>query len=102
MRLIRLPGVDADIIALSSYIAQNDAAAAEQFQRACKTTFARLAETPHIGVERIFGEAELASLRMWFVEGFEKHLIFYRVLDDAVEIVRVLHAARDLNDALGH
>ncbi len=33
---------------------------------------------------------------MWFVQGFERHLIFYRVLDDEVEILRVLHAARDI------
>jgi plasmid stabilization system protein ParE len=33
---------------------------------------------------------------MWPIHGFEKHLIFYRPLKDAVEIVRVLHASRDI------
>jgi plasmid stabilization system protein ParE len=34
------------------------------------------------------------------VPGFPKHLIFYRVDDDRVEVVRVIHGARDLAIAL--
>ena len=33
---------------------------------------------------------------MWQVRGFEKHLIFYRPIKDGIEIIRVLHASRDL------
>ncbi|MGO9471122.1 MAG: type II toxin-antitoxin system RelE/ParE family toxin [Isosphaeraceae bacterium] len=43
-------------------------------------------------------------MRVWQVDGFEKHLIFYRLADDDVEIVRVLRGARDLDSVLdsGH
>ena len=42
----------------------------------------------------------LAGLRVWRVEGFEKHLVFYRTAETIVEIVRVLHGARDLTQAI--
>jgi toxin ParE1/3/4 len=38
----------------------------------------------------------LEGLRKWSVKGFEKHLIFYLSFDDYIEIVRILHAARDI------
>ena len=33
--------------------------------------------------------------RVWRVEGFERYLIFYRPVGSGIEVVRVLHAARD-------
>ena len=32
----------------------------------------------------------------WRLRGFEKHLIFYRPIKDGIEVIRVLHASRDL------
>lgn len=59
----------------------------------------RLLATPRIGAERPFGRIE--GLRMWRVPGFEKHLIFYRETADGIEIIRVLHGARDLAGLFG-
>ena len=42
----------------------------------------------------------LEGLRVWRIQGFEKHLIFYRPVADGIEIVRVLHGARDLDRLL--
>ncbi|WP_199348910.1 type II toxin-antitoxin system RelE/ParE family toxin [Microcoleus sp. FACHB-SPT15] len=39
-------------------------------------------------------------MRKWSVKGFEKHLIFYLSFDDYIEIVRILHAARDIEAIL--
>lgn len=57
---------------------------------------ARLAGTPEIGRLREFRNPRLVGLRSWPVPGFEKHLILYRAEEGFVEIVRVLHSARDL------
>jgi toxin ParE1/3/4 len=38
----------------------------------------------------------LASLRVFRVSGFEKLLILYRPRPDGVEILRVVHASRNL------
>lgn len=41
-------------------------------------------------------EPTLAGLRMWPIRRFERYLIFYRQIPEGIEIVRLLHAARDL------
>ena len=38
----------------------------------------------------------LAGVRVWRVSGFEKHLIFYRPNPEGVEILDVIHGARDI------
>jgi toxin ParE1/3/4 len=43
-----------------------------------------------------FGLAELRNIRRMSISGFPKHLVFYRVEDREVLILRVLHGARDL------
>lgn len=96
MNIIRRDEVLDDLINLSYYIAQRDEQAANRFLDAVTESFERLAQMPFIGVERTFRNPRLTSVRMWFVQGFERHLIFYRVLDDEIEVLRVLHAARDI------
>jgi toxin ParE1/3/4 len=39
-------------------------------------------------------------LQKWVVRGFEKHLIFYLEGDEYIEIVRLIHAARDISQIL--
>jgi toxin ParE1/3/4 len=43
---------------------------------------------------------ELAGLRVLPIRGFENYLVFYRSMADRIEIVRVLHGARDLDSLL--
>ena len=40
------------------------------------------------------------ELRMWLSPAFRNYLIFYRELPEGVEIVRVLHSARDIQRIL--
>lgn len=40
-------------------------------------------------------------MRMWHVTGFESYLIFYMVGENGVELIRVLHGARDLDSLFG-
>ena len=44
---------------------------------------------PGIGERWPSSNPRLTGLRVWRIEGFEKHLIFYRAADDGIEIVRV-------------
>lgn len=55
---------------------------------------------PLIGSERKFFNSKLWGIRLWFVKGFEKYLIFYRVFDNYIEIVRVLHSAQDVDSIM--
>jgi toxin ParE1/3/4 len=53
-----------------------------------------------MGRQRETTNPNLADLRQWPVPGFEKYLIFYRPAEDGIDVVRVLHGARDLDAIL--
>ena len=55
-----------------------------------------LAETPGIGVIRDFGNPAPKGMRMSAVPGFPNHLVFYTVSATNLNVLRVLHGARDL------
>jgi toxin ParE1/3/4 len=44
---------------------------------------------------------DLQGVRWFPVKGFPKVLVFYRPLNDGVEVLRVLHGAQDLAFLLG-
>jgi toxin ParE1/3/4 len=55
---------------------------------------------PGIGERWLSSNPRLGELRVSLIEGFERHLIFYRPKQDGVDIVRVLHGARDIDRVL--
>ncbi len=59
-----------------------------------------LLQSPHVGRLRQGGPGVLEGLRSWPVKGFENLLVFYREVDDGIEVVRVLHGARELSSLL--
>ena len=81
-------------------IAADNFAAAERFERAVRSEYARLKAFPHMGRAREFRGRELRGLRSCPLTGFPSWLVFYRVRGETVEIVRLLHGARDLPRAL--
>jgi toxin ParE1/3/4 len=52
----------------------------------------------HQGIGRIcdFGIAALKGMRRTPVRGFRQFVLFYRANDAGIEIIRVLHGARDI------
>ena len=95
-KVIRREKAKSDIIELADYIAQDSLQAAEQFISAVETAFRFLSQTPAAGALRDYLNPSLTGLRMWPVRGFAKHLVFYRETPEGLEIVRVLHATRDI------
>ena len=61
-----------------------------------KSTMRLLADNPGLGAPRRFARKKLLGLRAFPVRGFEKHLVFYRPTEHGIEVLRVLHGARDL------
>ena len=57
-----------------------------------------LAENPMVGRAR--PEFAHAGLRSWRVQGFRNYLIFYRIGNDRLQIWRVLHGSRDLQEVM--
>jgi len=69
---------------------------ADRFFAATRSTFDRLVEMPEIGRHPGFLNPQLSDIRVWQVKGFEKYLIFYRILHDEIEILRIIHGSRDI------
>jgi toxin ParE1/3/4 len=78
-----------------SYIAQDDPEAADQFMRFLVSRFPLLASMPEMGRKR----EELAARLRSFPVG--NYVIFYRPIEQGIEIARVLHGARDLPPLFG-
>ena len=92
--LSKLAFEDVDVI--HTYICADNPDAADRFLEAVFNGFAFLARNPALGRKRHFRPK---NTRSWVVTKFTNYVVFYRELPDGsgVEIVRVLHGARDLD-----
>ncbi len=84
-----------DIIEQADYLGVRSLEAAIRFVDAVEATAEFLAAWPGMGGRCRFRSPKVIGLRIWQVRGFPNHLIFYREVDDGIEIVRVLHGARN-------
>ena len=88
-------GAQAELEEILGYIAEDNPQAAEALLERMNATFRRLAERPLSGRAREeFGR----SLRSAPVGDY---LIFYRPMEDGVQILHVVHGARNLRKILG-
>ena len=79
-----------------NYIAENNLDASDRFLASAEETFKQLAKTPQMGKLSQPPHPQLAGVRQQAIKGFRKYLIFYRFTETEVEILRVLHGARDI------
>lgn len=101
MKPVRVrPCADTEIDALADYIARDSLNAAERFLDAVQETFDLIAEHSGIGSLRYAHLPMLDGLRVIPVSGFENHLVFYIERSTYVDVLRVLHGARDIPAAL--
>ena len=89
-RVLRSDLAAEDLIEIWTYIADDDEHAAGRLLARISDAAHHLAANPEMGRAR----EELAPLVRSFPVG--RYIIFYRVLDDGIEIARVLHGSRDL------
>jgi toxin ParE1/3/4 len=89
-RLTRTFRAEEDLIEIWRYIANENVRAADKLVDRIEQTCRRLARNPRLGPAR----PDLAPELRFFVVG--SYLILYRAIRDGVEIVRVVHGARDL------
>jgi len=95
------PAADRDIDEQFLYLAlKAGEELAFRFLEATQACFDRLLEMPELGAMRTFKNPELEGLRMFPVANFEAHLVFYRPTSRGIEVIRLLHGARDLDRLL--
>jgi len=88
-----LPAAVQDIEACGNYLAERNLSASDRFADAVDATIQMLLHNPNLG-ERLHADLT-GQTRYRTISGFKNYLIFYRQVDSALEIVRVLHGARD-------
>ncbi len=84
------------LIEQADWISEESPESADRFLDAAAASFSFLEKNPEIGRVYEARDARLADIRVWRISGFEKHLIFYRPCPEGVEILDVIHGARDI------
>jgi toxin ParE1/3/4 len=95
--VVRLRSALRDLDEVADYIRrQGGPARAVRFLRAADATFQRLAALPGVGARYEPDDPAFADLRYCPVLRFKKYLVFYRPIAGGIEVLRVLHGARDI------
>ena len=95
-RIVRPRVVERDLAGLADYVGRTNADAGLRFLAAAEKELRRLAEMPGLGSIWESDNPRLEGIRVSRIRRFKNYLIFYRALDDGIEVVRVLHGARDI------
>lgn len=90
LRLVILPAARADLVEIGDFIALDNPRRAETFLNEVETQMAQISERPASFPTRDELHPGLRSAR------HGRYLIFFKEVGDQVQIVRVLHGARDL------
>ena len=100
-RILVRPAAERDIEEQAEYLALHSGVAmALRFYRVMEESFQLLANRPKIG-KLIEARSRLLAGTRWFpLKSFPKHLVFYRPVEDGIEIIRLLHGARDIESLL--
>lgn len=100
-RVVVRPRARLDLDEAAAYIQERSSPErAIRFLREASSTFALLATMPGAGTRFAPHSPLYEGLRYLPISRHRNHVVFYRPLEDGVEIVRVLHGARDVADAL--
>jgi toxin ParE1/3/4 len=88
------PQADSELEAIGDYIAEDSPGNARRFIERLTQKFIALGRSPMMGRARPELRPDLRSFP------YGAYVILYRAIDDGVEIVRVVHGARNLDDLI--
>lgn len=94
-RIIRRPAAQRDLIRLAKQIAARSPGAARRFRKMAKETYQRLAEIHGLGSPCELENPAVADLLYWPIKKHPNHLILFRRLEHAIDIIRIVHAHQD-------
>lgn len=98
MKVVRRRRATQDIDEHAAYIAERKPRAAYRFLDMVEETFDLLARHPRIGSRRL--DHVVAGLLAFPVRAFQSYVVLYLVSGGRVQIVRIVHASRDLESLL--
>jgi toxin ParE1/3/4 len=100
-RLLVHDRAKSDLDDIADFIAAGSIDSALRFYQAARDAFSLLADFPGAGARQSVPDPTFADLRTWPITGFRKYLVCYLPLPDGVEVLRVIHGARDVNRVFG-
>ncbi|MEM8733283.1 MAG: type II toxin-antitoxin system RelE/ParE family toxin [Planctomycetota bacterium] len=93
MKVIYAPEADDDIFGIVWFIARDKPEAARNWMRKIRETVDTIATQPIMGEERPgFGVPGCCSF------SFGSYVIFFRAIEDGIEVARVIHGSRDMRN----
>jgi len=96
-RVILRPSAFDDLESISAYLARDSEETADRFLDACRSDSQNLADMPGMGTLRELNNLKAAGIRSWPVSRFRSYLIFYRPIEGGVEILQIMHGARNID-----
>jgi toxin ParE1/3/4 len=97
MNLVVKSPVWDDLREIGLRIAEENPDAADRFLTAARESFEQISRHPRIGRLRSFS---VPGVRSWANPDFRNYLVFYVPTRTEIQILAVLHGARDLPNAL--
>lgn len=88
--VLRTSEAELDRTEIALHIARDNPAAADRWLETIDGKCRRLAQTPELGRKRFELAPNLRSLSAG------NYVIFYRPISDGIQLIRVLHGARDI------
>jgi toxin ParE1/3/4 len=99
--IVRRSSANRDLVAIfRKYARDAGIRVADRFFTEAELTFERLAGMPSMGTRYAPDEPLYADLRYFPIARFRTYLVFYRAIPDEIEVLRVLHGARDIHSIL--
>lgn len=101
MKPVRLtPKADGDVDSCFLWIHKDNPSAALKFIDAIEETCNTLSKMPSIGSRHYMDIPLVRGIRMIAVNNFKNHLLFFLEYETHIDVIRLLHGARDIPEAL--
>jgi toxin ParE1/3/4 len=94
------PAADTEVDAAAQCIARDNLSAALRFYDSVESTYSRIRDHPTRWPKYELDEPRLANVRKRSVWGFPNYLVFYRINEQVIEVLRVLCGAREIASIL--
>lgn len=101
-RLSIRPRADADIDEAAAFLANQSTVLAERFLDRVGDTLELIRDRPLLWPTCAYiNHPRLVGLRRRSVVAFPNHIFFYLISADGIDVIRLLHGARDITTLLG-
>jgi toxin ParE1/3/4 len=96
VNVVLQPAAQRDLEEITDFLDQRSLQVAIRFTFKASETFDKLLSMPGLGSLLEIPNPALLGVRAWPIRGFKNYIVFYRARDYGIEILRVLHGARDI------